>query len=255
MKTMTDLSGDGILDELLDAYRSGKEPLAELISETSAAVDSLPHMPYREQDDEYRRTMQTDLDLHTLDRRLRGIVQDEQNAARAGQDADNPYVVEAARRAAQGAVQCDKGVTVFGYLAVTEEFTARDAGYECAAWYQEHIVQPGVYELRGRFTEYDGGTYYITCTYDTVLAGSDFTSKYGGVSIGEPALDEHRGERGQYTVQQYGYTFPSVYAPGMPWGRLARVFLTPEFAVHVDRGVSQSSGVPRISHVLRRVEA
>lgn len=120
------------------------------------------------------------------------------------------------------------------------EATTFTSLYECAAWSQDILVQPGEYVVRGNFDSL--GLYWAHVGFPGIITRAHFPAVFGGVQYGNAHDQDHIGEEGKYVMGGvYGYSIAKAIAQdpyGTPWK------LDPGFLV-VPAGYDNTSHVYR----------
>lgn len=99
-----------------------------------------------------------------------------------------------------------------GVLAVEEPFETTEY-METAAWTRTHEVQPGVYPVYLNRS----GTETISVVYGTKITDQHLPPLFGGVGIGGDGPKDDIGKDSTHGVQDYAYSAPGAYVPGVPY--------------------------------------
>jgi hypothetical protein len=99
---------------------------------------------------------------------------------------------------------------VVGHLIVPEGMVKRET-YEVAAWFRDHALIPGTYEVR--YERYDGYPYhYLRTEVPSRIKAACLVPCFGGVQYGpDTAAEREVGKNSSYTMgRSLGYKLSTV---------------------------------------------
>lgn len=116
----------------------------------------------------------------------------------------------------------ERELPVVAWLTVGEGHTYT-CTYECARWYTRIALKPGRYPVLDHGTQYPFS--HNHCRYRVkipgLVSGSDFTSLWGGVAIGDSKIDKDVGKEDQANISWSDYIFAEALMRGeCGYGRL-----------------------------------
>jgi len=87
--------------------------------------------------------------------------------------------------------------TCVGYIKVNKPWTQHNNNYECAAWYEDSEIVPGVYELTLEVNHLAPHDLYLKAKIDAIVTDDYFPALWGGVAISNaPYVSNRIGQRG-----------------------------------------------------------
>lgn len=99
-----------------------------------------------------------------------------------------------------------KDGTVVGHVTVPAGKVKRET-YEYAAWFRDHKMEPGTYEVV--FRKYNGYPYFVLdATIDTTIVDACLISGFGGVHYGPDTAGQREiGKKSTIAINEYlGYS-------------------------------------------------
>lgn len=97
-----------------------------------------------------------------------------------------------------------------GWITVKEDFTHTDAGYECAAWYENIGVKKGSRYPLFTLEEDNERIKSVNTWVDGVVTSDDFGSRLCGVPISNYDHKKNAGKHSTHYISWYGYSFGSM---------------------------------------------
>lgn len=99
-----------------------------------------------------------------------------------------------------------------GWYILEQDEEQRDAGYECAAWYEDYVVKAGKYPIYATHAYHERDRRYmhsikynsITVVLEGTITGDNFSSYYCGNLIAEK-YDRHVGEKTTKVLRPYDF--------------------------------------------------
>lgn len=82
--------------------------------------------------------------------------------------------------------------TCVGYIQVNKPWTHHNNNYECAAWYEDCVSIPGVYELTLEVNALVPQDLYLKAKINAVVTDDYFPSLWGGVAISNKPYERKR---------------------------------------------------------------
>lgn len=96
--------------------------------------------------------------------------------------------------------------TVVGQVIVREPKVVRET-YEVAAWFRDHTLKPGVYDVV--YKKYNGYPHYVlTAEVNTVITDACLVALFGGVQYGPDSAGQREiGKESTYSLTEFlGYS-------------------------------------------------
>lgn len=108
-----------------------------------------------------------------------------------------------------------------GWYILENDTEMRDAGYECAAWYEDYLVKAGKYPVYGKHNYHERDRRYtreinynsLVIVLKGVITGDDFSSYFCGNLVAEKS-NQHIGEEVTKTLRPYDFTFIDMVEAG-----------------------------------------
>lgn len=108
-----------------------------------------------------------------------------------------------------------------GWYILESDTEFRDAGYECAAWYEDYIVKAGKYPVYGKHNYHERDRRYtkeidynsISIVLKGVITGDDFSSYFCG-NLVAAKTNQHIGEEVTKILRPYDFTFIEMVEAG-----------------------------------------
>lgn len=70
-----------------------------------------------------------------------------------------------------------------GYIKVNKSWIHHNASFECAEWWEDSEIQPGIYDLKLRKSDYAPHNLYLSASIDAIVVDDYFPALWGGVAI------------------------------------------------------------------------
>lgn len=136
-----------------------------------------------------------------------------------------------------------------GYIILNKEKVFTN-GFECAAWYEDIIVQPGRYPL---YTDRIEGGKVSMCyaSLPGTIKSDNFQSLYFGSPIGK-CYDEKQNEGKEAKAHFMTYAYNVADEIHNPSGGEYEYELLPEFTAYERAGISIIDGKPITFHGIER---
>lgn len=140
-----------------------------------------------------------------------------------------------------------------GWAIYPEDKEERDAGYECAAWYEDYLVKAGKYPIYAKHDYHERDRRYersinynsILITVEGVITGDNFSSYFCGNMIA-PNYDKHVGEKTTKYHRPYDFMLAEMIQQG-------KAELLPEYVVEDCEFYSEYDKCNKtVKHIIRR---
>lgn len=86
--------------------------------------------------------------------------------------------------------------TVVGFVRINKSWVHHNSSYECAAWWEDSEIQPGVYPLILKENSFSSKELYLSSALDAIVVDDHFPALWGGVAISnKPYVAKNIGEK------------------------------------------------------------
>ncbi len=143
-----------------------------------------------------------------------------------------------------------------GWAIYPEDKEERDAGYECAAWYEDYTVKAGKYPIYAKHNYHERDKRYtreinynsILIVVDGIITGDNFSSYFCGNMVA-PKYDQNIGQKTTKYHRPYDFMLADMIEKGS-------AELLPEYIVENCEFYSEYDKCNKeVKHIIRRRES